>query len=87
MLSSEKSVAPFVRKSCIYRNLCSTLERLKMNEWVNLYPEGQVNKKNEWMRFYWGVGRMLYEAPKTKLLPFYHIGLNEFYVGCPKFCS
>ena len=55
-----------------------------MNEWVNLYPEGQVNKKNEWMRFYWGVGRMLYEAPKTKLLPFYHIGLNELYAGCPK---
>lgn len=55
------------------------VERLQMGDWVNLYPEGQVNKYNDWMRFYWGIGRMVYEAPKTKILPFFHLGLNEVY--------
>ena len=44
------------------------VERLQMGEWVNLYPEGQVNKYNDWMRFYWGIGRMVYEAPKASFL-------------------
>ena len=44
------------------------VERLQMGEWVNLYPEGQVNKYNDWMRFYWGIGRMVYEAPKACFL-------------------
>ena len=44
------------------------VERLQMGDWVNLYPEGQVNKYNDWMRFYWGIGRMVYEAPKVSFL-------------------
>ena len=57
------------------------IERLKRCEWVNLYPEGQVNKEGGWMRFYWGIGRMILESyPNVPLvLPFYHIGLDKLY--------
>ena len=57
------------------------LERLKRNEWVNLYPEGQVNKDHTWRRLYWGIGRLVYDSfPKVPtVLPFYHIGLDKVY--------
>ena len=55
------------------------IERLKQGDWINLYPEGEVNKTGDWMRFYWGIGRLIQEAPGSTILPFYHIGLDQIY--------
>ena len=51
-----------------------SMQRLRCGDWINLYPEGQVNKDNAWMRFYWGIGRMMLESKNSVALPFYHLG-------------
>jgi len=31
------------------------------------------------MRLYWGIGRLIAEAPEVTVLPFYHCGLDQVY--------
>jgi len=73
---------PVTHGTGIYQDAIDfAIERLKRNEWVHLYPEGQVNKHHEWLRFYMGIGRMVLENyPKVPtLLPIAHIGMDKVY--------
>ena len=80
-LAAGKTI-PVTNGTGIYQDgMDFAIERLKRNEWINLYPEGQVNKDHSWRRLYWGIGRLILESyPKVPtVLPFYHIGLDKVY--------
>lgn len=81
---------PVTHGTGIYQEgLDFAVERLRRKEWINLYPEGQVNKDHGWRRLYWGIGRLVLESYPTVpiVLPFYHIGLDKVYppVGPDKY--
>lgn len=57
------------------------VERLRLGEWVHIFPEGRVNVEKEHIRFKWGVGRLVAESaaggPEPLVLPVWHEGLDR----------
>jgi monolysocardiolipin acyltransferase len=54
------------------------LEKMNEGEWAHVFPEGQVNLSQEWMRLKWGIGRLVSECKIPPLvLPFWHEGLTD----------
>ncbi|CAH0764666.1 unnamed protein product [Diatraea saccharalis] len=70
---------PVVRGAGVYQpaiDFC--IERLSAGEWVHIFPEGRVNVEKEHIRFKWGVGRIVADAPCMPLvLPIWHEGFDK----------
>lgn len=55
---------------------------MNQNHWVNVYPEGKVNRDRCLLPFKWGIGRLIQETTSTPIvLPIYHAGMVDV---CPK---
>lgn len=70
---------PVVRGAGVYQdavNFC--IEKLRNGEWLHIFPEGRVNVDQEFIRFKWGIGRIIYDLPVTPIVvPMWHIGMED----------
>lgn len=56
------------------------IERLKLGEWVHIFPEGRVNVEQEELRYKWGVGRLVaraHDCAAPLVLPVWHEGMDQ----------
>ncbi len=60
------------------RGMDFALDRLREGSWLHLYPEGKVNVAQTYLRYKWGVGRLLSEClPTPIVIPIYHLGMDR----------
>ncbi|KAG5677801.1 hypothetical protein PVAND_007529 [Polypedilum vanderplanki] len=79
---------PVIRGGGIYQpaiDMC--IEKLKLGEWVHIFPEGKVNMEKEYMRLKWGIGRILKELYPIQpiIIPIYHIGMDNLLPNYPPY--
>jgi len=54
------------------------LNRLNDGGWVNIFPEARVNADGGFIRYKWGVGRLVWDSATTPLiLPVVHLGMDR----------
>jgi len=54
------------------------LDRLNGGSWVNIFPEARVNANGEYIRYKWGVGRLMWDCSTAPLLlPVVHLGMDR----------
>ncbi|KAJ2721006.1 Lyso-phosphatidylcholine acyltransferase [Coemansia sp. Benny D115] len=70
---------PTVRGDGIYQLAVEIgLRKLTDNKWLHVFPEGRVNQTNQFLRFKWGVGRLIMESERTPIvIPMYFRGMRE----------
>uniref|UniRef100_A0A1B0BEA5 Tafazzin family protein n=1 Tax=Glossina palpalis gambiensis TaxID=67801 RepID=A0A1B0BEA5_9MUSC len=70
---------PIIRGNGVHQSAVDVcIQKLKLGEWVHVFPEGKVNMTKEEMRLKWGVGRIIYESPRVPIiLPMWHEGMDS----------
>ena len=80
-------VLPIDRGNGVYQDTMNeVIEELDQGAWVHIFPEGKVNEKKEFIRFKWGVGRLIADSKVTPtVLPFYHLGCDDVLPNQPPY--
>ncbi|XP_061187651.1 tafazzin-like [Saccostrea echinata] len=70
---------PTIRGEGIYQKpMDFAMEKIDQGGWVHVFPEGKINLEKTYMRFKWGIGRLLTEAKQCPIvLPYYHMGMDD----------
>ncbi|KAL7046984.1 hypothetical protein ACKWTF_002760 [Chironomus riparius] len=79
---------PVIRGGGVYQpavDLC--IQKLKLGEWVHIFPEGKVNMEKEYLRLKWGVGRVLFETYPIipTIIPIWHEGMDKLLPNYPPY--
>lgn len=70
---------PIVRGDGVFQQgLSYSIDKMNAGKWVQIFPEGKIMEDRSWIRFKWGIGRMLYECNHNPIIvPVYHVGMNN----------